>query len=203
MHGRTGHKSGLDGLVARDDAVAMPDRQHRPIDDDAREVHDAVVGRTDRGAGRRDVDAAVPRGVGGGGGDERANYRPGRGHGPGPAVSHDGGTAPRAATSGDRDNPHGEKEDGETHPTMVVGGVRTRLAFETPVESRPMRRPVGERRDAIVLGAPCVNTATTRARCDSRVAQRHPLSPSRRAVEPARRCAGCVPGTRFAADRPR
>jgi len=80
--------SRLDGLD-RDEQGACPDRHEWPIDDDAGEVHDAARRRAHGRAvrGRREVDPAVTRAVGGRRGEEGAQDDARPVHRPGPRTA--------------------------------------------------------------------------------------------------------------------
>jgi hypothetical protein len=156
-------------FVAREQAPGMRDRQHAAVDDGSGEVHRSVGWGHQLRVRGADVDPAVPGRVAVDRREERPHDRVRRGHRPQP---------PGQGGSGNRPGNQGENQKGTdaAHPytiacraTCETGGVRS-------VRTRLAGRPVGEQGGDIVLGALCESTATTRARCDCTVAQRHPLS---------------------------
>ena len=192
-----------DRLIAREQPVAVRDRQHPAIDDGAGEMHRSVGGRPHFAARGADVDAAVPGRVPRERREVGANDRVRSSDRPGPARgARPTGRGPTAQRRSGRRNRRGGQRDDQgdessVHPSTLLAWPAARRRRDRSARIRPSATPVREATGAIVLGALCESTATTRARCDSRVAQRHPLSHCHNGR------AGCVPGTRFAADRPR
>lgn len=73
-------------LEARDHTVAVPEGEHRPVDDDPREMHHARRGSVEHSRWCGDVDAAMPGGVRGRGSQIGAQDRAGRVDGPAPVT---------------------------------------------------------------------------------------------------------------------
>ena len=174
-------------LVARQQPAGVCDRQHPAVDHCAREVHRAVGRRPHLGARRCDIDSPVARRVPGERREERSRDRVRRRDRPRPGRS--GGRrrgAPDPGRSGGRrrglagSRPHEQRENenrAETsHPPRMTREPTAQTNAVRSARIRPSDAPVRDRTGVIVLGALCVSTATTRARCDFIVAQRHPLS---------------------------
>jgi len=122
-HGITGGDRCDDRFEARDHPVAVSDRQHRTVDDDPGEVHDAIRGRVEGRARGANVYPPVPSGVGRRGGEVLPRDRARRIDRPAPGP---GGSLDRGERGGvGRAQQEHDEGEGAEHPPII-------RAFDTP-----------------------------------------------------------------------